>query len=162
MVSIIAAIGRNRALGKDNRLLWHIPEDLKRFKRLTMGRACVMGRKTFESIVNSLGKPLPGRISVVVTRDEEWQHEGAVVAHSLEEALRKAGEVSPQEVFVIGGAQVYAQALPFCDRLYLTLIDDEKEADTFFPPYEADYTRTLAEEPGEYGGVTYRWVDLAR
>lgn len=162
VVSIIAALGEDRALGKDNRLLWHIPEDLKRFKRLTLGHPCVMGRKTFESIVATLGKPLPGRANIVVTRDQSWTHEGAIAAHSLEEALEKAKALEAAEVFVIGGAQVYEQALPFTDRLHLTIIGAAKEADTFFPDYEAWFTRRTHEEHGSHEGLAYRFVTLER
>lgn len=148
-ISIVAAIGRRRELGRGNELLWHIPDDLKRFKALTTGHPIIMGRKTFESI----GKPLPGRHNIVITRGD-WAHEGATVAHSLEEALEKAGE----DAFVIGGSQIYEQALPFCDTLYLTLIDDEKPADAFFPEYEGMF-KEIRREEREWNGLKYAWVD---
>lgn len=161
-VSTIVALGKNRVIGKGNTLLWHIPDDLKRFKALTTGHPVVMGRKTFDSIVAFLGKPLPNRTNIVVTRDSAWSAEGATVAHSLEEALTKAKELDPEEVFVIGGAQVYEQALPYTDRLYLTLIDDEKAGDAYFPPYEHLFTKTLSEEAHEHNGLHYRWIDLEK
>ena len=161
-ISIIAALGHNRVLGKDNQLLWHIPEDLKRFKTLTLGHPCIMGRKTFESVVTSLGKPLPGRTSVVVTRDPRWNFDGAVAAHSVEDALAKAKELDKEEVFIIGGAQIYEQALLSADRLYLTLVDDEKDGDVFFPEYKSLFTKKLSEEIREFEGLTYRWVDLEK
>lgn len=161
-VSMIVAIGKNRAIGKGNTLLWHIPDDLRRFKTLTLGHPVIMGRKTFDSIVGMLGKPLPGRTNIVITRDEAWKHEGAVVAHSLEEALQKAAQLDQQEIFVIGGAQIYAAALPHTDRLYVTLIDDEKEGDAFFPEYEHLFTKKLSEEIREYNGLKYSWVDLEK
>ena len=157
MVSIIAAIGTGRSLGKSNDLLWRIPDDLKRFKTLTTGHPLVMGRKTFDSI----GKPLPNRTSIVVTRDTSWQHEGVVVAQSIEEALEKAKAIHP-DVFVIGGGQIYEQALPFIDRLCLTLIDATKEADIYFPEYEDTFTKVTFHEDREHEGLKYKWVNLER
>ncbi len=161
-VSAVAAIGKNRVLGKGNRLLWHIPDDLQRFKRLTEGHPVIMGRKTFESIVGYLGGPLPKRTNIVVTRDPAWGYEGVVVAASIEEAVAKAKALDPEEVFIGGGAQIYEAALPHTDKLYLTLIDDEKEGDTFFPVYENIFTKKVFEEEHEWKGVRYRWVDLER
>ncbi len=162
-VSAIAAIGRRRELGKDNRLLWHLPQDLKRFREITTGHPVVMGRKTFDSIFAMIGKPLPGRTNIVITRDEAWAHEGAVRASSIEEALA-AGRRAPGggEVFIIGGASIYEQALPLTDTLYLTLIDEAEDADAFFPPYESDFTRVLLDEPHQEGGISYRFVTLER
>lgn len=162
-VSIVVALGKNRELGKEGKLLWHIPEDLKRFRTLTLGHPVIMGRKTFESIVAIIGKPLPGRTNIVVTRDETWQYEGALVFHSLEEALAKAGELDQEEIHIGGGADLYAQALPFVDRLYLTLIDDTKDADTFFPAYETEFTKQVGEkETLEFEGLKYERVILER
>lgn len=160
--SIIAALGKGRAIGKDNRLLWHIPEDLKRFKALTLGHPVIMGRKTFDSIVAQLGKPLPGRTNIIVTRDTAWAHEGAKVAHTIEEALMKAREIDHEEVFVIGGAQIYAQALPFADQLYLTLVESEADGDTFFPEYEDLFTKKVFKEAHEDEPIPYRFVTLER
>ena len=161
-ISIIAALGKDRAIGKDNRLLWHIPEDLKRFKTLTLGHPVVMGRKTFESIVTQLGKPLPGRTNIVVTRDTAWRHDGVEVAHTIEDALEKANGIGQEEVFVIGGAQVYTQALPFADRLYLTLVDSDQEGDAFFPPYENIFTKKVFEEAHMDEPIPYRFVTLEK
>ena len=157
----MVAIGKNRELGLDGKLLWHIPEDLKRFKALTLDHPVIMGRKTFESIPPKF-RPLPGRTNIVVTRDTGWEHEGVLVAHSLDEALRKARELDNEEVHIGGGQQLYEQVLPQVDRLYLTLIDDEKEADTYFPPYEKEFTKKLSEESREHNGLLYRWVTLER
>ena len=158
---MIAAIGRNRELGKGNELLWRIPEDLKRVRTLTTGHPLVMGRKTFDSIIAAVGKPLPNRTSIVITRDTVWKHEGVVVAHSIEEGIEAAKNATGgEEVFIFGGAQIYTEALPFADKLYLTLIDDEKEADSFFPPYESEFTKVVFEENREHEGLKYRWVDL--
>lgn len=158
MISAIAAIGHNRILGKNNELLWRIPADLKRFKALTVGHPIIMGRKTFDSI----GKPLPDRTSIVVTRDIAWQHEGVIVVNSIEAAIAKAKVLDNTEAFVIGGAQIYQQAFHYIDRIYLTLIDDTKEGDAIFPEYESAFTKTIKEEPGEHEGLKYTWVDLER
>jgi len=144
MISLIAAIGKNNELGKDNALLWHMPADMKHFKETTSGRTVIMGRKTFESI----GKPLPNRKNIVITRDKNYLSHGPTpvraggaqagvdIAHSLEEALSLSRTVldSNTEVFIIGGAEIYKQALPLADKLYITHIDAiDKDADTFFP-----------------------------
>jgi dihydrofolate reductase len=157
MVTIIAAIGHGRALGKSNDLLWRIPDDLKRFKALTTGHPIVMGRKTFESI----GKPLPNRTSIIITRDPNWHFEGVITAGSIEEALEKA-RLLDSAIFVVGGGQIYEQAVPFVDRLCLTLIDATKDADIYFPAYESAFTKITYHEDREHEGLKYRWVDLAR
>ena len=162
VVAAVAAIGKRRVLGKDNQLLWHIPDDLKRFKELTLGHPVILGRKTFESIVGYLGKPLLGRKSIVITRDAGWKYEGVITAASVEDAIEKGKEIDAQEVFIGGGAQIYDLALPYTDKLYLTLIDDEKEGDSFFPPYEHDFRKVCFEQDREYNGLKYRWVDLER
>src|SRR5258708_2809372 len=162
IVSAIAAIGKNRELGKDNGLLWHIPDDLKRFKLLTSGHPVVMGRKTFESIFAMLGKPLPNRTNIVVTRDPDWNHDGVVLAHSVEDAIEKGKEIDAVEVFEIGGAQIYEAALPLCDKLHLTLIDASAEADSFFPEYESQFRKKLSEETREWNGLKYTWIDIER
>jgi dihydrofolate reductase len=129
MITLIAAAAENNALGKDNDLLWHLPEDFKRFKQITSGHYIIMGRKTFESFP----KPLPNRTHIIITRQEEYLVDGCLVVHSLEEAL----EISPQneEVFIIGGAQIYKQALPFADKIDLTRVHIELDADAFFPEF---------------------------
>ena len=176
-ISIVAAIGKKREIGSDNKLLWHIPDDLKRFKALTLGHPVIMGRKTFESIVGILGKPLPGRTNIVVTRSgkfpklnaerSEGEAEGVsraaiIIANSIEDALEKAHALDTEEIFIGGGAQVWEQSLPFVDRLYLTLIDDEKEGDTFFPPYESQFKKIVFHEHRDHEGLKYCWVDLER
>ena len=165
-ISIVVAIGNgplhNRVLGKDNRLLWHIPDDLKRFKKITLGHPIVMGRKTFESIVAVLGKGLPGRANIVVTRDPDWNHSDAIVVHSLEEGIAKARELDQEEIFIGGGGEIYMQALPIVDRLYLTVIEEDKEGDSFFPPYEDEFSVKTLDERHEWNGTTYRWVNLER
>lgn len=130
MLSLIAAVARNRAIGKDNQLLWHLPEDMKHFRETTCGKPVVMGRKTWESLPEKF-RPLPGRQNIVVSRDPAYKAHGADLAGSLEGALALAG--GAEEVFVIGGEQLYRAALPFADRLYLTEVELEPEADAFFP-----------------------------
>ncbi len=131
IVSLIVAMDRRRGIGKDNRLPWRLSADMKRFRELTMGHYLIVGRKTFESI----GKPLPGRQMIIVTRQAGVQAEGCFVVNSVDEALRLARERGESEAFVIGGAEIYAQTLALADRLYLTLVDAEVEADTFFPEF---------------------------
>jgi dihydrofolate reductase len=137
---LLAALDRNRAIGKDNALPWHLPDDLKRFKRLTLGHPVVMGRRTYESI----GRPLPGRSNIVVTRDRGLAIPGTIVVHSLDEALAAAGAAS--EVFVIGGEQIYALALPLADRLELTEIDTAIAGDAWFPEWDRTAFREIARE----------------
>jgi dihydrofolate reductase len=128
---------RDRVIGRDNAMPWHLPDDLKRFKALTMGKPMLMGRKTFESI----GKPLPGRTSLVMTRDPNWRAEGVIVVHSLDDAIARAGEVA--EISVVGGADVFRLALPIAQRIYLTTLHASIPGDTFFPPIEPAQWREL-------------------
>ncbi|WP_231758473.1 dihydrofolate reductase [Microbulbifer elongatus] len=132
-VAMIVAMARNRAIGRDNTLPWKISGDLQFFKRTTLGKPVIMGRKTFESI----GRPLPGRVNIVITRNPDWQAEGVEVVSSLEAALaladRRAQAERMEELMVIGGAEIYRQALPVATRLYITEVDAEVEGDAFFP-----------------------------
>lgn len=163
-ISAVVAIGRNRVIGNENKLLWPIPDDLKRFKQLTMGHPVIMGRKTFESIMASLGKPLPGRTNIVVTRDTDYKvPEGVELAHTFPEALSIA-KASPgaEEIIIGGGGQIYELALPFTTRIYLTLIDDEQPGDSYFPAYEDQFTRETFREDREHNGLKYSWVTLDR
>jgi dihydrofolate reductase len=162
MLSLIAAIGRNRELGKDGDLLWRIPDDLARFKRLTNGHPVIMGRKTWESIPEKF-RPLPGRTNIVITTDPAYEAIGASVAASFEEALAIAAHAEgSDEVFAIGGSRVYADALPQADRLYLTLVEaEDAEADAFFPPYP-EFSREVSREERERDGLRYTWLDLER
>jgi dihydrofolate reductase len=139
-ISIIAAMGKNRAIGRDGGLPWRLPADMRFFKKTTMGHHLVMGRRTWDE----LGAPLPGRTTIVISRDPSFAPKGAVVARSLDEALQlAAGE---EEVFVAGGAVIYALALPVADRMVLTLIDAEFEADTFFPAFDEKEWEIVARE----------------
>ncbi len=162
-IVIVAGAGKqNRAIGKDNQLLWHVPADLKRFKELTLGHPIIMGRKTFESIISILGKPLPGRTNIVVTRDKKYQHDGTTVAHSLSEALRIAQSENPIEIHIGGGAELYQQILPMVSKLYITWYDDLKEGDTFLPKFESDFKISDTHQPQEHDGIKFQWIDYVR
>ena len=156
MVSIIVVVGKNREIGFKNKLLWDLPEDMRQFKEITTGHTVVMGDKTFESI----GQPLPGRKNVVVTRNGDYEAEGVEVSNSLEEALKEAKD-SPEEVFVIGGGQIFEQSLPHADKLYITVVDDEPEADTFFPDY-SDFKNVVYERESSDRKLKYRFLELTR
>jgi len=158
-VCIIAAVARNGAIGRGNSLPWRLPEDLKRFRRLTLGHAVIMGRKTFESI----GKPLVGRKNIVVTRSREWTRSGCEVAYSLEAALAAVEE--PRNAFVIGGAEIYALALPRAWRLYITEIESDFDGDAFFPAFDRSRWREASRErhaPSEPDGFGYAFVEYER
>src|SRR5688572_21388613 len=127
MIALVVAMAENRVIGKNNQLIWHLPADLKHFKNLTSGHPIIMGRKTFESI----GKPLPNRTNIVVTRQEDFKPKDCLVAHSLSEALMMAQQLDA-EIFVIGGAEIYKQAMFLADTIYLTEVHQEFEGDTFF------------------------------
>lgn len=139
VITLVVAHSRNRVIGRNGGMPWHLPADLARFKSLTMGKPIVMGRRTFESI----GKPLPGRQNIVVTRDREFAAAGAEVAQSLDDALALAGAV--EEVMVIGGGQLYREMLPLADRILLTEIDATLDGDTYFPEL-GDQWREVARE----------------
>jgi len=128
-ISLLVAMARNRVIGANGAIPWHLPDELKLFKKLTMGHHMIMGRKTWESI----GKPLPGRTSVVVTRQKGYVAPGAIVAHSLDAAIAAAG--GDGEIFVIGGSEIFAAALPRAGRLYLTTVDATPEGDTYMPEF---------------------------
>ncbi len=156
-LSVIVAIARNGVIGRGNTLPWHLPEDLKRFKALTMGHHIIMGRKTYES----LGRLLPGRTTVIVTRNPEYQVAGAVVAHSLEAAIQLcAGDTEP---FMIGGAQLYADALALADKLYITWIERDYQGDAYFPQFDQMQWQETGRQPGVGAdGLPYAFVDYVR
>ncbi len=133
ILSLLVAADENNVIGKDNQLPWHLPNDLKYFKNQTWGMPILMGRKTFESI----GKPLPGRKSIVITRNKEWKHEGVSVVHSTEEAISKAREFGVKEIFVIGGAEIFNTSFEKAERIYLTRIHHSFEGDAFFPAVDS-------------------------
>lgn len=157
-LSLIVAMARNRTIGVNNTLPWRCPEDLKHFKALTMGHHMIMGRRTFDSI----GKPLPGRTTVVVTRNNDLVAEGCVIAHSLKEAITAcAGD---EEIFIVGGADLYRQAIPLVDRMYITEIQQDVAGDAYFPEFDMAAWQEVARErhsqfepqPLEYHFVTYQ------
>lgn len=158
-LSLIVAVADNGVIGQQNGLPWRLPEDLKRFKALTMGKPIVMGRKTFDSI----GKPLPGRTNIVITRQPELSLPGCVVVASLPAAIAAAGNA--EEIMVIGGADIYRQALPAAQRVYLTQVHAQVEGDVSFPPLDARHWRELAREDypaDERHAHAYSFVILAR
>jgi len=151
--SIIVAQSENRVIGINNTLPWHLPADLKRFKEITMGHHILMGRKTYESI----GKPLPGRTSVVITRSKDLNFEGCIMAYSLEEAFEIAQKNGDQEAFLIGGADMIKQGIQHCDTLYLTTIHQHFEGDTFLDPLSVDWKKVSEEahQPDEKNAYSY-------
>ncbi|MCL5774940.1 MAG: dihydrofolate reductase [Patescibacteria group bacterium] len=158
-ISLIAAIAKNLAIGKDNKLLYYIPEDLQRFRKLTSGHAIIMGKKTFESIRS---KPLPNRTNIVITKDPSFEAPGCIVAHSVEEALAKARETEKEEIFVIGGGSIYAQTIEQADKLYVTVIDRvHEDADAFFPAYP-EFTKIVHEETSQHDGIDFTWYELEK
>ena len=167
-IALIAAVAQNGVIGRDNALPWHLPEDLKHFRAMTIGKPVIMGRKTWES----LGRPLPGRTNIVITRQARFAATGAVVVRSLDEALAiaertllesGASEGGIDECVVIGGAELYAQALPRCDLIYFTEVHASVSGDTFFPPFERTHWSELRRErhaaqgnnPFDYSFVLY-------
>jgi dihydrofolate reductase len=145
-VTIVAAVARNGVIGAEGGLPWHLPDELRLFKETTLGHVIVMGRRTYESI----GRPLPGRTTVVLTRRSDWSPEadGVVVANDIDEALARGGAID-DEVFVVGGGEVYAAALPRADRLLLTFVDQAPDGDTTFPEIEWDAWRETRRDRGE-------------
>lgn len=159
LLSIVAARSRNGVIGRENRLPWHLPADLLHFKRITMGKPMIMGRRTWESLPGLL----PGRRHIVITRDNDYVVEGGLVVHSIEEAVSEVSEVD--EAMVIGGANLYAQMLRMAGRLYLTEIDVDVQGDAFFPPIDADEWREVAREhhsADEKNPYDYSFVILDR
>lgn len=159
-VSIIVAVaGKRRVIGKKGGMPWYIPEELKRFKEITMGHPIIMGRKTHESI----GKALGGRINIIITRDPKYQAEGCIVVHDLNEALKQSkGKPGGKEIFVIGGGEIYKQALPLTDKLYLTYVDKEMEGDVFFSDY-SEFKKIVSESNWySSNGFRYKFLELER
>ncbi len=161
IVSAIVAVARNRVIGKDNQIPWHLPADLKYFKRTTLNHHVIMGRKCFESI----GQPLPKRTNIVVTRNPYFLASNCLVAHSIEEALEIAHDNGEEEVFILGGGEIYAQSMPYWDRLYITEIDLETEGDVFFPEWDESEWRERRREahpPDEKNPYPYTFRVLER
>lgn len=159
-ISAIAIISKNRGLGLDNHLLFHIPGELPRFKALTMGHPIIMGRKTFESI----GRILPGRTNIIITRDAQYKAEGATVVSSLDQAIQialKSLTALNPEIFVLGGGQIFKEAMPIIDRLYLTVVDHNFHADTFFPDYSA-FSKVIEKEEKYDWEYPYAFLTLEK
>jgi len=160
MISIIAAIGKNGELGKNNDLIWHLPNDLKRFKQVTAGHHVIMGRKTYES----LGRPLPNRTNIIITRNADYKAKGCIIVHSLEEAINAAKEDT--NPYILGGAEIYKQAIQIADYLDLTHVDAALDADAFFPEIDKKRWTEIAREDHfkddkhqyDYSFVTYKKV----
>ncbi len=151
-VVLVVAAAENGVIGHDGRLPWHLPDDLKRFKRLTVGKPVVMGRKTFDSI----GRPLPGRHNIVLTRQQEWTAQGVTVVPNLAEAVAAAGldpRIRPDALMVIGGGEIYALAMPVATRIELTRVHDRPEGDAWFPGPDLDAWREVSRE--EHGSHSY-------
>ncbi len=158
-ISIIVAASQNNVIGKDNQLIWRLSADLKRFKALTTGHHIIMGRKTFDSI----GKPLPNRTSIIITRQEDYKAEGCIVVNSLEEALTKVP--ADQEAFIIGGGTIYKEAIDKADKLYLTMVHGKFDGDTFFPKLDSKVWESLKREdhmPDEKNEHAYSFIDYVK
>lgn len=171
-ISVAVAVSRTGAIGKGSDLLFRISDDLKRFKKLTRGHPIIMGRKTYESI----GRPLPDRTNIIITHNRDYQAPGCIVVPSLEEAIQTATKKSdlfsdsrsdledPGEIFIIGGGEIFKQAIPLVDKIYLTLVESDAQGDVFFPDWRADFTKETFREArvDEKTGLKYTWVDLER
>jgi len=160
MIAFVVAVAENGVIGRDNQLIWHLPADLRHFKELTLGHPIIMGRRTFESI----GRPLPGRTNIVVTRHLDWQAKGCTTAYSVPTALELAQQ-SDEQVFVIGGAEIYRQALPAADTIYLTEVHHSFEGDVIFPEINhSEWRESTRErhEPDEKHAYAYSFVTLQR
>lgn len=158
IVSIVVAIAENHAIGKDNKLLWHLPKDLRHFKEITTGGTVIMGRKTYDSV----GKPLPNRRNIIITR-QQIEIAGCEVVNSLQAALDLCHD--HKEVFIVGGAEIYKQAMPFTDRIYLTVVHENFEGDTYFPEIKEDIwkeTERTNHEAAEKNPLSFSFITLER
>jgi dihydrofolate reductase len=159
-VAIIAAMAANRVIGANGQIPWHIPEDMRRFRQLTLGKPCIMGRKTWESLSK---RPLPGRLNIVVSRNSHYAAPGADVVHSLSSALARAREEKADEIAVIGGADIYRVAIPFADVLRLTKLDADHPGDTQFPVVAcAEWRQTARETHETQEGLRYAFLTFER
>ncbi|MCC9165709.1 dihydrofolate reductase [Pontibacter harenae] len=160
MLAIVVAVADNNVIGKNNQLIWHLPADLRHFKQLTMSHPMLMGRKTFESI----GKPLPGRTTIIITHQQDYQQEGCIVTHSVQEAIEQAKKLD-ETITVVGGAQIYKEILPQIDTVYLTRIHHTFEGDTFFPELNEQEWEEVSREdfaPNEKNKYSYSFIELKR
>ncbi len=161
MLKILVAFDENRVIGKNNALIWHLPADLKRFKALTTGHVIIMGRKTFESI----GRPLPNRTTVVISRQQDLKIEGVILAHSVEEAILKAKSISRDDIFIVGGAEIYQLSLPLADQILVTQLHDIFEGDAFFPEISPAIWEVAEQERGvtdEQNAYQFSYITYAR
>jgi dihydrofolate reductase len=160
MISLIVAASTNNAIGKDNQLLWHLPKDLKFFKNKTWAMVVVMGRKTFESV----NRPLPGRVNIVITSQPDWKAEGVWVAKDLDDAIEQAKTTHCKEIFIIGGGEIYRQSMPLADKIYMTRVHAQMEAEIFFPAIDddawllAEHEDVAADEKHAYDFSFQTWV----
>ncbi len=160
MIKILVAFDENRVIGKNNALIWHLPADLQRFKTLTTGHVIIMGRKTYESI----GRPLPNRTTIAITRQETFNPEGILVSHSLEEAILKAKSISREDIYIVGGAEIYQMSLAVADQILVTQLHDIFDGDTYFPEIPLDTWEIVSREKGitdeknkfQYSFLTYQ------
>jgi dihydrofolate reductase len=161
VLKILVAFDENRVIGKNNTLIWHLPADLKRFKSLTTGHVIIMGRKTFESI----GKALPNRTTIVISRQADLNLEGVIIAHSVEEAILKAKSLTRDDIFIVGGAEIYALSLPLADQILVTQLHDVFEGDAFFPEIPLDTWEVSERERGvtdEKNAYQYSYLTYSR
>lgn len=154
IISLVVAAADNNVIGKDNAMPWHIPEDFKHFKNVTMGKPCIMGRKTFESILSSLGKPLPGRVNIIVSRSN-YQHTGALTCKDLDEAIDQASKIDTDEICIVGGAQIYAQAITLANKIHLTRVHQSPEGDAFFPGLGTEWKEQSRDDRDGFSFLTY-------
>jgi len=159
IISAIAAIGKNRELGRKGKLIWRIPEDMKHFIALTKGHSVIMGRKTFESLPNGA---LPNRVNIVVTRNADYKAPGCIVVQSVEKAITEAKKHDSEEIFIIGGGEIYNLAMHLTNRLYLTIVDaEDKEADTFFPEY-SKFDKVISKEDVNTRNYKFSFIELEK
>ena len=163
IITQVAIISDNRVLANTkletkNHLLWKFESDMKRFQAITKRHPVIMGRTTYETI----GKPLPNRTNIVVTRNADYKAFGCVVAHSIQEAVEWAKMNEKEEIFIIGGGQIYAEALPFTDRLYLTVVEGDFEGDIMFPEYQNEFNKVLFQENQLENGQKFKFINLSR
>lgn len=161
MLKILVAFDENRVIGKNNALIWHLPADLKRFKALTTGHVIIMGRKTFESI----GRPLPNRTTIVISRQQDLKIEGVILAHSVEEAILKAKSISRDDIYIVGGAEIYQLSLPLADQILVTQLHDIFEGDAFFPEISPAIWEVAEQERGitdEQNAYQFSYITYAR
>jgi len=161
VLKILVAFDENRVIGKNNTLIWHLPADLKRFKTLTTGHVIIMGRKTFESI----GKPLPNRTTIVISRQADLKIDGAIITHSVEEAILKAKSITREDIFIVGGAEIYALSLALADQILVTQLHDIFDGDAYFPEIPSESWEVTEKERGitdEKNAYQYSYITYSR